>query len=220
MEEHENRSLEERLSELEQQVQAQGRELRVVIQHLDGVTGGQVAEAGHGSGQERWRGQVLDQPEEAGDSGEGRLGMPPGLQRLRNGEWWFNKIGIGLLLFGAAFLFKFSIDQNWITPPVRVGIGLSLGALLVLLGLRVYGERRAFSQVLLGGGIGVFYISGYAVGDAHAGGVPCAIAHRHSPVPPRPLRPCRAYHVRVLRDCSIHDRSRVMVSIPATRHRS
>ncbi len=46
-------------------------------------------------------------------------------------------------------------------PPERLGFVerawvLGLGALLVLLGLRVYADRRAFSQVLLGGGIGVF----------------------------------------------------------------
>ncbi|MDQ4127635.1 MAG: DUF2339 domain-containing protein [Actinomycetota bacterium] len=101
--------------------------------------------------------------------------MPFGLERLRSGEWWLKKIGIGLLLFGAAFLFKFSVDQNWITPSVRVGIGLALGALLVVLGLRVYADRRAFSQVLLGGGVGVFYITGYAAFQLYAL-VPYAVA--------------------------------------------
>jgi uncharacterized membrane protein len=96
------------------------------------------------------------------------IGVPFGLERLRSGEWWLNKTGIGLLLFGAAFLFKFSVDQDWITPAVRVGIGLGLGVLLVLLGVRVYADRRAFSQVLLGGGIGVFYITGYAAFQLYA----------------------------------------------------
>jgi uncharacterized membrane protein len=169
VEEHEGRSLAERVKELEMEVQAQRRELRAAVQRLDRVTAGQVAEAELRSGQEAWRGLGVDQPENARISnGTRRIGVPPGLQGLRNGEWWFNKIGIGLLLFGAAFLFKFSVDQNWITPSVRVGIGISLGALLVLLGLRVYGERRAFSQVLLGGGVGVFYITGYAAFQLYA----------------------------------------------------
>jgi uncharacterized membrane protein len=81
---------------------------------------------------------------------------------LRSAEWWLNKIGIGLLLFGVAFLFKFAVDQNWITPAVRVGIGLALGVGLLVVGLRVYEDRRSFSQVLLGGGIGTLYITGYA----------------------------------------------------------
>ena len=66
------------------------------------------------------------------------------------------------------FLFKFSVDQGWLTPEVRVGFGLALGAALVWLGLRVYVERRAFSQVLLGGGIGTFYITGFAAFQLYA----------------------------------------------------
>lgn len=84
------------------------------------------------------------------------------LYRLRSWEWWLGKVGIGLLLFGVAFLFKFSVDQGWITPPVRVGTGLVIGMILLFLGLRVYEDRRSFSQVLLGGGIGTLYITGYA----------------------------------------------------------
>jgi uncharacterized membrane protein len=172
MEGHEDRSLAERVRELETRVEEQGRELRVAIQRLDQVTTGHVEREGRGM----WRRPMLERQEDDGGSGGGRrTGASPGLQRLRNGEWWFNKIGIGLLLFGAAFLFKFSVDQNWITPPVRVGIGLAIGALLMLLGLRVYGERRAFSQVLLGGGIGVFYITGYAAFQLYAL-VPYAVA--------------------------------------------
>ena len=33
---------------------------------------------------------------------------------------------------------------------MRVGFGLAIGAALLALGLRVYEDRRAFSQVLLG----------------------------------------------------------------------
>ena len=97
------------------------------------------------------------------------------LFRLRGWEWWLNKIGIGLLLFGVVFLFKFSVDQGWLIPEVRVGLGLALGAGLVWLGLRVYEERRAFSQVMLGGGIGTFYITGFAAFQLYAL-VPYALA--------------------------------------------
>lgn len=169
MEEHEDRGLAERVEALEEQVRAQGRELRFAIQRLESMTAGQTAEERHGAGRESWREERLEVPEEAGRSSRTRrIRVPSGLKNLPHGEWWLSKIGIGLLLFGAAFLFKFSVDQNWITPSVRVGIGLALGALLVVLGLRVYGERRAFSQVLLGGGVGVFYITGYAAFQLYA----------------------------------------------------
>jgi Predicted membrane protein (DUF2339) len=90
------------------------------------------------------------------------------LGNLRSGEWWLNKVGIGLLLFGVAFLFLFSIERGWISPPMRVGFGLGIGAALLTIGLRVYEDRRAFSQVLLGGGVGTLYITGFAAFQLYA----------------------------------------------------
>ncbi len=85
-----------------------------------------------------------------------------GFDLVRNGEFWLNKVGISLLLFGVAFLFKYSVDQGWLVPSVRVGIGGAIGLILLVLGLRLYEDRPHFSQVLLGGSIGAFYISVYA----------------------------------------------------------
>ncbi len=87
---------------------------------------------------------------------------------IRTSESWLNKIGIGLLLFGVVFLFKYSIDQGWITPSIRVGFGLVLGVGLLVVGVRTYAGRRHFSQVLLGGGIATFYISGFAAFQLYA----------------------------------------------------
>ncbi|HSL01359.1 MAG TPA: DUF2339 domain-containing protein [Rubrobacteraceae bacterium] len=84
------------------------------------------------------------------------------LKDLRSGEWWLNKVGIGLLLLGVAFLFIYSVERGWIGPWMRVGAGVAIGVSLLAVGLRVYEHRRAFSQVLLGGGIGALYISGFA----------------------------------------------------------
>lgn len=86
----------------------------------------------------------------------------PAFDIVRDSEYWLNKIGIGLLLFGVAFLFKYSVDQQWLTPTVRVGLGLALGILLLVIGSRVHATRRHFSQVLMGGGIATFYISWFA----------------------------------------------------------
>ncbi|MCP4684577.1 MAG: DUF2339 domain-containing protein, partial [bacterium] len=83
-------------------------------------------------------------------------------EHMRQFEYWLNKVGIGLMLFAVVFLFKYSIDQGWLTPPVRVAFGLALGIALIVIGLRVFDKKRHFSLVMLGGGIATFYITGFA----------------------------------------------------------
>lgn len=81
---------------------------------------------------------------------------------LGKSEFWLNKVGIGLLLLGLAFFFKYSIDRGWLNEQVRVALGLALGTVLLGFGLGMYSQRRHFSQVLLGGSIATYYITGYA----------------------------------------------------------
>lgn len=75
---------------------------------------------------------------------------------------WVNRLGIALLLLGAAFGFKYSIDRGWIGPALRVLFGLSLGAVLLLMSGRVRQARRGLSRVLAGGGIACGYLSIFA----------------------------------------------------------
>jgi len=119
-----------------------------------------VAASGPGSGGNRDFSVLIS------SEGRGRRFRPPldtrRLGDLRSGEWWLNKLGIGLLLFGVAFLFVYSVERGWIGPWMRVGIGAAIGTGLLAVGLRVYERRPAFSQVLLGGGVAAFYITGFA----------------------------------------------------------
>lgn len=78
-----------------------------------------------------------------------------------DGQLWLNRLGIALLLLGIALLFRYSIEQGWLTPAVRVGFGAAVGLALLGTGL-LLGERRRFSAVLVGGGIATFYIVGWA----------------------------------------------------------
>lgn len=80
-------------------------------------------------------------------------------EHMRTGEFWLKIVGIGLMLFGVSFGFKYSIEQGWINPLVRHLFGLAIGTGLLVIGLRLYKKRPGFAQVLLGGGIGAFYIT-------------------------------------------------------------
>lgn len=90
------------------------------------------------------------------------------LGNLRSGEWWLSRVGIGLLLLGVAFLYKYSEDQGWISDPMRVAFSLSLGVGMLAFGLKIYEARRPVSQVILGGGLGTLYITAYGAYGAYS----------------------------------------------------
>ncbi len=84
---------------------------------------------------------------------------------VRITEFWLNKVAIGLLLFGVALLFNWANQHGWVasllTPPIIVTAGYGIGLALLVFGLRLYEDRPHFSQVLLGGAVGVLYITTY-----------------------------------------------------------
>ncbi|QPJ61212.1 MAG: DUF2339 domain-containing protein [Candidatus Nitronauta litoralis] len=86
----------------------------------------------------------------------------PSSKPVATGETWLSRIGITLLLLGVVFLVKYSIDQGWINPAVRLMGGFLIGAVLVRIGFQNRESRDKFSQILQGGGIAVFYIVGFA----------------------------------------------------------
>ena len=73
------------------------------------------------------------------------------------GENWLNKIGIAILVIGIGFFVKYAIDKNWIGEMGRTAIGLGTGGLLVGIAHFLRKKYRAFSSVLIGGGISVLY---------------------------------------------------------------
>lgn len=92
-----------------------------------------------------------------------------------SGERWMNRLGIALVLLGVGFLGKYSIDRGWITPSVRVLACFVIGAALFAAGVRVRPSRPGLAQVLLGGGLAVFYVTGYVAFQLYAL-VPHAVA--------------------------------------------
>jgi uncharacterized membrane protein len=77
-------------------------------------------------------------------------------------EDWISYVGVGLLLFGLAFLFEYSIDQGWLTPAVRVGVGVFIGAAMLAAGVRRGPDRPLLQQILFGGSSAAFYGSIFA----------------------------------------------------------
>ncbi len=86
------------------------------------------------------------------------LKLPDSFKNSRN---WLNLIGVLLLLLGVVFLFKYTADQGWLVPPLRVSFGMMIGLVLLGAGVYVHSRHRHFSQVFSGAGIAALYITGF-----------------------------------------------------------
>jgi uncharacterized membrane protein len=80
----------------------------------------------------------------------------------RGPQFWISRLGIGLVLLAVVFLFDYAIDKGWLTPPIRVGIGITLGVALAAIGITVRRKERWFSQLMLGGASAAWYVTGFA----------------------------------------------------------
>ena len=75
------------------------------------------------------------------------------------GENLVNKIGIAILVLSIGYFVKYAIDSNWIGPLGRVSIGILAGAILIGFAHKLRESYKAFSSVLVGGGLAVFYFT-------------------------------------------------------------
>ncbi|MDB5135209.1 MAG: hypothetical protein JWP37_1812 [Mucilaginibacter sp.] len=75
------------------------------------------------------------------------------------GENLVNKIGIAILVLAIGFFVKYAIDNNWVGPAGRVGIGILCGGILIGIAHRLRNSYKAFSSVLVGGGFAIFYFT-------------------------------------------------------------
>lgn len=74
-----------------------------------------------------------------------------------------NFIGALALILGMAFVLKYAIDNNWITPPIRVMLGYAVGIALLVAGRRFHVKGLpGFAQGLIGAGIAICYLAGFA----------------------------------------------------------
>lgn len=75
------------------------------------------------------------------------------------GENLVNKIGIAILVLAIGYFVKFAIDTGWIGKGGRVAIGIICGAILIGIAHWLRNSYKAFSSVLAGGGLAVFYFT-------------------------------------------------------------
>lgn len=75
------------------------------------------------------------------------------------GENIISKVAITILVIGIAFFVQFAIDENWINEIARVGIGILCGVIVLGFAHRLHKRFKAFSSVLVAGGIAIFYFT-------------------------------------------------------------
>ena len=76
---------------------------------------------------------------------------------------WINRIAVVTLLLGAAFLFKYGVDNDWFGPGVRVAMGFAAAIISLLAGDRVWRRgQTVFAQGVIGLGLALLYLSIYA----------------------------------------------------------
>ena len=87
----------------------------------------------------------------------------PGRLEARIGTRWLLNVGVITLVIGVGLFIRYAFVNQWITEPLRVGIGLVIGALLIRIGRRFAAAGQPpFGHTLVGGGFATWYLAGYA----------------------------------------------------------
>jgi uncharacterized membrane protein len=96
-------------------------------------------------------------------SSQTRPSEGPDTIERRIGERALLYAGMLVLVLGIAFFLRYSFERNWMSPPVRVGLGALGGSLLLAGGRRLAGRGfRLYGLFLSGGGLAVLFLSVYA----------------------------------------------------------
>jgi len=76
---------------------------------------------------------------------------------------WFTRVGAAVLLLGAAYFFKYAVDNEWIGPTGRVALGALAGAGAIALA-EALGDRAkaAWRNGVQGAGVALLFVSLFA----------------------------------------------------------
>lgn len=100
----------------------------------------------------------ISKPSTQSEPAPGFFERHPDLEKFI-GENLISKIGIAILVLAIGFFVKYAIDNDWIGPIGRVGVGLICGGILIGVAHVLRKSYKAFSSVLVGGGLAVFYFT-------------------------------------------------------------
>ena len=77
------------------------------------------------------------------------------------GENLFSKLGIAIIIIGVGIGAKFAIDNELISPALRVILGYLVGFVLLGVAIRLKAKYHTYSAVLLSGAMAIFYFMTY-----------------------------------------------------------
>jgi len=80
----------------------------------------------------------------------------------RIGGRWLQHAGLIVLLLGIAFFLRYAFEREWLSPAIRVGLGVAAGIGMAWGGVRLAARYRNYGLLLAGGGIAALYLSFYA----------------------------------------------------------
>ncbi|MES2470713.1 MAG: DUF2339 domain-containing protein [Patescibacteria group bacterium] len=75
---------------------------------------------------------------------------------------FLGKLGIAALVAGAAFFLKYAFDEGWIGPVGIIMLGVIVGIVLLALGQSLRKKYLRYSDLLMGGGVAILYLSIFA----------------------------------------------------------
>ncbi|CAG7625904.1 hypothetical protein PAESOLCIP111_02775 [Paenibacillus solanacearum] len=70
---------------------------------------------------------------------------------------WISVLGALFILSAFAYLFKYTLNQGWLTDSIKIGLGLSVGAGCVIGGLKLLGRHKLAGEIAAGLGSAILY---------------------------------------------------------------
>jgi uncharacterized membrane protein len=83
------------------------------------------------------------------------------------GGTWFTAIGAIAVIVAAGFFLKYAFENDWITEPMRIALGMLAGAALFATGLALRKKYETYSGIVGGLGLALMYLSAFAASSLY-----------------------------------------------------